>query len=286
MVGHVTPTGLDLTPAARDYISFFHQHVKDLVDTKPVADVAVLRTFASVEFNPARSLASSMLAEQTLIQSKVPFDIIFDKQLPELNRYKALVLADQEALSDAQVSAIREYVRAGGGLVAIGETATLDEWRRTRPAPALADVLATKTFGKGRVAYVPRIEPATVLPPAQITYSFGDEHWKLPKNHTELAAAVKSVAGELSVTVEAPLSVTAELTEQPSSKTWLLHLVNYDCKRPATGIRVALRLPAATEVSVETPDGAPRQPLKFEARNGVVSFTVPALKVYDLVLIR
>jgi hypothetical protein len=277
---------LDLTPAARDYISFFHQHVKDLVDTKPVADVAVLRTFASVEFNPARSLASSMLAEQTLIQSKVPFDIIFDKQLPELNRYKALVLADQEALSDAQVSAIREYVRAGGGLVAIGETATLDEWRRTRPAPALADVLATKTFGKGRVAYVPRIEPATVLPPAQITYNFGDEHWKLPKNHTELAAAVRSVAGELSVTVEAPLSVTAELAVQPSSKTWLLHLVNYDFKKPVTGIRVALRLPAATEVSVETPDGAPRQPLKFEARNGVVSFTVPALKVYDLVVVR
>ena len=177
-------------------------------------------------------------------------------------------------------------MRNGGGLVATGETATLDEWRRKRPAPALADVLAQKTFGKGRVAYLPKIEPATDLPRPQMTYYLGNEHWKLPGNYAELAAAVKYAAGDLSAAVEAPVSVTAELAERPSSKTRLLHLVNYDCKKSVSGVKVSLRAPEAREVVVETPDGAPPQSLKFEAHNGTVSFQVPALKVYDLVLVR
>ena len=54
------------TPRVRPYIDFLRSHIKDLADTALVADVAILRSFASIEFNPAKSIASTMLFEQTL----------------------------------------------------------------------------------------------------------------------------------------------------------------------------------------------------------------------------
>ena len=218
MVGHVTPDGIDLTPAAQRYIAFFHAHAQDLAATESLADVAVLRSFASVEFNPAHSLLSSFLFEQTLIQTRTPFAIISDRFLKDLGKYKVLILANQDALSDDQISAIREFVRAGGGLVATEETSLRDGWRRERPAFGMADLFgfdrpgpaARRSFGKGRVAYLPHVVPATTPPPPTMSYYLGDEHWKLPANYAELAEAVKWAAGgELTLTVQAPLSVTA-----------------------------------------------------------------------------
>jgi hypothetical protein len=140
MVDHVTPNGVDLTRAAQKYVNFFHAHSKDLVDTQSIADAAVLRSFASVEFNPARSLLSTLLFEQTLIQTKIPFGINSDRHLRDLSKYKVLVLANQDALSDDEVNTIREFVRTGGGLVGVEEISLRNGWHREQPRFGLADV--------------------------------------------------------------------------------------------------------------------------------------------------
>lgn len=269
-----------------------------------MADAAVLHSFASVEFNPAISGVSTTLFEQTLIQSKIPFDIIFDRHLNDLSKYKLLVLADQDALSDEQVRAIRTFVENGGGLVATGTTSLLNDWRLRRRKFALAELFridlppaagapnsaVRRTFGKGRVVYIPRIEPAVTPPPALLTYNFANKYWKLPVNYQDLAAAVNWAAGgRLSATVSAPASVTMELTEQKSSSTLLLHLVNFDFRRPVRNIDVSVRLPAGftiSEVTCETPDGNERQAITPAVHGGVASFRIPSLKVYDLALIR
>ena len=298
MVGHVTPNGADLSQAAQTYIDFFHSHGRDLVDTQGIADAAVLRSFASVEFNPARSLLSAFLFEQTLIQTKIPFDIISDRHLNDLGKYKVLILANQDALGDEQVNSIREFVRNGGGLVATEETSLRNDWRRERTRFGLADVFgmdrpgraAKRSYGKGRVAYVPRVEPATAPPLAQMSYYIGDEHWKLPVNYEELAETVKWAAGgELTATVQAPLWITAELAQQASTNTWLMHLVNYNCTKPVNGISVSVHIPAGfhlREAIFQTPDGGGPETLKVETQLGVVSFKVPRLQVYDMILLK
>src|SRR5262249_59767884 len=129
MVGDVTPEGVSLTPEARRYIGFFHAHKDLLRGAHPVADVAVLRSFASVEFNPAEGLVGATLFEQSLIQARVPFDIILHGHLADLGSYKVLVLANQDALSDAQLDRIRSFVQSGGGLVATGASSVHNQWR-------------------------------------------------------------------------------------------------------------------------------------------------------------
>jgi hypothetical protein len=65
--------------------------------------------------------------------------------------------------------------------------------------------------------------------------------------------------------------------------------VNYDFAKPVGAIAVSLRAPAGWRVrqaSVETPDDAERRDLQVRTREDIVSFVVPQLKIYDLVLLR
>jgi len=292
----------DMTPPARRYIDFFHAQKTALRDTEPVADVAILRSFASIEFNPSQSLFSTVLFEQSLIQGKIPFAIIYDRHLKELSKYKVLVLANQDALSDEQLQDIRAFVEKGGGLVATEETSLLTEWRRQRMKFGLADLFGLeeppakgsspvrRPYGKGRVAYIPQIEAAVPAPRAQMHYTVANKYWKLPKNHSELLQSVKWAAGEeLTAEVEAPEWVTMELARQRGTGLWLLHLVNYNTTKPVENIGVTVRMPAGmklTEALVETPDGGGHQLLPVATQGQTVTFRVPRLKVYDLVLLR
>jgi hypothetical protein len=304
MVGDVSPTGVSLTPEARRYIDFFRAHKSVLSGTTSAAGAAVLRSFASIEFNPAESNVSTVLFEQSLIQGKVPFDIIFDRHLADLRRYNVLVLANQDALSDAQVENIRGFVAAGGGLVATGNSSLLTGWRLKRgkfaladlfgrdlpPAPGEAVAPVRRTYGKGRVVYIPTVQPSVEPPPAHINYHFEGRYWKLPRNHEELIAAVEwASAGRLAAKVAAPASVTMELVEQKSTGTLLLHLINFDFRRPVENIDVSLRVPAgfaAGDVVLESPDDGRRETLATSTHTGALAFRIPRLAVYDLAVIR
>jgi hypothetical protein len=301
--GRSTKPGRYFPPRYIEYIRFFHSHIQDLRNTRPVTDVGILRSFASIEFNSTKSLVSTVLFEQTLIQAKFPFGIVFDVQLKELSKLKVLVLANQDVLSDEQVGEIRRFVENGGGLVATEATSMRTEWRRKRDKFGLADILGIdlppdaeamnplrREFGKGRMVYIPRIEPTIDPPPAMMSYLFGKQYWKLAKNHEELVEAVHWAGRqEFSVQVDAPLWVTMELAEQASTGTWLLHLLNFRFEEALKDIPVEVRLPQGRrlrEAVLESPDGVARQVLKVTGREGAIAFNVPELKTYDLILLR
>lgn len=118
------------------YTRFFHAHKDVLACTRPLADVAVLRSVASFDFNPAQVMPSAILFEQVLIQSRVPFEIIFDHHLEDLSKCKVLVLANQDALSDHPAA----KACAGGSLrQRTCSSHSRDRLRRTS-APSTASV--------------------------------------------------------------------------------------------------------------------------------------------------
>ncbi|GAA4431854.1 family 10 glycosylhydrolase [Georgenia halophila] len=78
-----------------------------------------------------------------LLEARVPFEFISDKALTaeELARFKVLVLANAERLSEAQCGLIADFVRAGGSLVAAHQTSLLTERGEPRSNFGLSDVL-------------------------------------------------------------------------------------------------------------------------------------------------
>jgi hypothetical protein len=104
----------------------------------------VLRSFPSQVFGGPKYACLTSDAEQMLIDSAGCFQILYDHQLGDLQRYRALVLAGCVALSDQQCQWIRSYVQSGGHVCLAGATATHDEWLVPRLQSTLDDLPASQ----------------------------------------------------------------------------------------------------------------------------------------------
>jgi hypothetical protein len=303
MVGGML-AGFQLPEEQRNYIRFFHDNFNYYRDIDAVADVAVLHSYATMAFNNDRPYVSTFLFEQSLIQEKILFDIIFDDNLKDLSKYKVLILADQECLSDEKLDLIRNFVNQGGGLVATGNTSLYTEWRQRKREPGLndlfqftfqeergrrvmANVPATqKEAGKGRIIYLPAVEPSVPKPSAA---AMTGRYWKLPLNHKELVDAVKWASdNRLTINFEAPLTVTMELTRKKDNSALLLHLVNFD-KAPFKNIKVDVQVPEGKivkKITIMTPDGRNDEEVQYKESGKRIGFTVPQISIYNLVILK
>jgi hypothetical protein len=96
-----------------------------------------------------RYMAAVFGAFRAAVEEHLPVAIVNDWNLSaaELAKYKVVVLPNTACLDDAQVTALREYVRAGGGLVASLDTSLFDEYGSPRKNFALADVFGVEYRG-------------------------------------------------------------------------------------------------------------------------------------------
>jgi hypothetical protein len=242
-----------VSPALKPFVEFFHKRRDLLRDARVVADVAVLRSFPSQVFGPPQSAALTARVEQTLIEQRAPFQIIYDHQLTDLSRYRVLVPAGCPALSDEQAKQISAFVSRGGRLCLIGPAGTHDEWMRPRPKAAFGDLPAD------RIARID--EKADCVP-----------------------AIASLCPGGLAMSVAGPAGVCAELTEQSGRR--LVHLVNYRSDGPSGNVPVSMRLPVgkkAGRVYLVDPQREDRD-LEFTQSAGSITTKVPALEVYAIVV--
>jgi Beta-galactosidase trimerisation domain len=293
-------TGDEALPEdAQRYVRFFHERQAELRHAQPSAEVAVLRTFESNEFSPSKGIYSTVLYEQSLLQSQVPFDMLFGNQMDRLSRYKVVVLANQDALSDETVSKLKEFVAKGGGLVITEATGSLDNWRRPRPAPAFSEFyrsaqaaaasgLTAVEHQKGRIVYLAAIEPDGKTPPKGMIYAASNAYWKLPLNHRQLVEAVKWASKEsLNLSVVAPEWVAAEVTRKADRQ--VVHLINYKkAANPVQQVRVGLSSPVGRKVSRAvwySPDDGQSSQLKVSESGGRIEMVVPELLMYGMLVI-
>ena len=308
MVGSIHEA-LRLTPGELSYIQFFRKNVGYFRDVSHVADVAVLHSHSSMGLDNDLPWQSTCLLEQALIQAHVPFDIIFDDGLGRLDKYRVLALADQECLSEREIAQIAGFVNRGGGLVATEDSSLLDEWRQRRadyglrslfgqrvPPPSGIDAeepaapakgVVQNEKGLGRVAYVSAIVPSVPKPPG---VPMASKYWQLPLNAAELVEQVRWAArGPLSIEVEGPSTLVAELTRQADGAL-AVHLLNFDAAKSPAVRHVGVTVTdegrrVVSEITVLSPDRAEER-VGFAAAGGLVKFTVPEVETYDLVLIR
>jgi hypothetical protein len=294
----------------KNYIKFFHKNFDYYRDIVNIADVAVLHSYATMAYNNDRPYQSTYLFEQALIQEKIPFDIIFDNNLKDLSKYKVLVLADQECLSDEKLDLIRKFVNQGGGLIATEHSSLYTEWRQRKRDFGLNDLFQVKApgwhednsspedilnipvqkrqIGKGRVVYIPEVQPSIPKPPTVFMIS---RYWRLPVNWRELIESVQWVsANSLSVNIEAPLTVTMEIVQKVDKSALILHLVNFDSKDPSVkNIKVDVQVPEGkkvTKVTVITPDDRDDDILQFKESGKRTVFIVPQLSTYNMVVMK
>lgn len=140
-------------PVVERIYEWHHRHERYLRNTQSLARVALLlseQTSGLYTPGPERPVGDHVAGMyHALVEARVPFDLVHEAFLtPErLDRYAAVVLANAAALSDAQCTALREYVARGGGLVATFESSRYDEMGRKRSDFGLADLFGVRDAG-------------------------------------------------------------------------------------------------------------------------------------------
>ncbi len=276
-----------------------------------VADVAVMRTWASMAYSVSAAYVSTTLVEQVLIQYKVPWDLLFEEQMDRIGKYAAVIVAGQECVSDAQVAALMAYVRGGGTLIVAGNTGQYNQWREVRsknpllspsdqrspgtPAPARSE-------GKGKIVFIPEVVRADKTaraaganedPEPGATAARGvhmnPPQWVLPKNAEEIyKAVVAAVPAGLSLTAEAPLTTVMEIQKRAASQETIAHFINFESKKRvgAFAVTVKKQFPAPVKsVTCYSPEKDEAVKLEFAEAEGVVKFTVPEMGVYAMVVV-
>jgi hypothetical protein len=128
----------------------WHQaHEEFLVNRRPIATVGVVWSQRNTDYFGRDD--ADLLVElpwrgitRALVRARIPYLPVhadhIERDAPQLS---VLVLPDLAAMSESQVAGLRRFVERGGGLLATGESSSLDEWGDPRPDFALADLFGT-----------------------------------------------------------------------------------------------------------------------------------------------
>jgi hypothetical protein len=157
-----------ILPQLKDYIRFFGRHQDLYRDSRPVADVAVLRTFADQNYGPRRYCP----IEQALIEGHVAWRIIFDEHLNALDQYRVVITPDKEWLTPGQQRKLAEFQEKGGQVIPPDDiakpsdlpAALRDKSRILVDAPAsVAIELCAQRHPKRVLVHLVNYDPATTL---------------------------------------------------------------------------------------------------------------------------
>ena len=279
------------TPMAQ----FLRGHQRLFHQREHIHDVAVLRSEPSTNYNGAKVHEQLMAFEKTLAVEKLPWGIIFDRQIGDLARHRIVALPEIQALSDEWLDALDAFLRAGGGVIASGEAAGYDAWYRGRdPEHALSRWLGHRpgrqyevaNVGAGRFVYVPTWD-------VQIDWDMSD-WFEIPlsndqpvRNRGTFLRAIDDAAGGRPVTfrVSGPEHVFVEAIAAPDGVD--LHYVNYDRDHLDAALATRVALPAgkrAARVVLTDPHDEGHRQWEVPGRilGNVAEFTMFTPKVYGL----
>jgi len=146
----------------RDFFSWLAAHESHFRNQRSIADVAVLYPQRTIAFYRSgagpHGLHGNERVQTTdylqglyyaLLDGRVFFDFVHEDDLrPDvLRRYRVLLIPNAAYLSDDQCRRVREYVAAGGSLLATFETSRYSEWGDPRPDFALGDLFGVSAGG-------------------------------------------------------------------------------------------------------------------------------------------
>lgn len=92
-----------------------------------------------------------------LLRNHIPFNLILDRDISSLSRYKVLILPNCAYLSDTQCENIRDFVKKGGGLILTYKTSLYNEKGNSRKDFGLKKVMGchyTKNLGNLDMSYM------------------------------------------------------------------------------------------------------------------------------------
>jgi hypothetical protein len=141
----------------RELFRFFREHGEVYESRRSAAEVALVYSRTCLDYLGGAQPDLNYLdgfrgAYNALLDGRLPFDLLSDKHLTaaRLARYKAILLPNLACMDDALADTLRNYMTAGGHVVATYRTGFLDAWGEAREEPLIARLLGARYTGETR----------------------------------------------------------------------------------------------------------------------------------------
>jgi len=242
---NVTP---ELEDAVGSYFNFLKDHESLFEGAKPIANVALYFSYESHAFDFRETYPCVMGVKQILIQSQVPFGLVFSDYREQLEDYDIIILANQTCLSDEEARLFIELAEKGKGLLITGQTARHDENLRERGEDLLA-----LTRGMPNVIWVKGA-------PECIPWEKDSLPQILPTKAAEfedmLRMLMRAVGCELPVQVNGVTACVGVDVHRLASGALTVHLLNYRNDQPVQNVSLLLssRFAQCTKAVCYDPD--------------------------------
>lgn len=306
--GMPSPRGLFVTqdgavlPGIRQYLDFVWKHRDLFENVKSQSEVCLIYSIPTFMWHDQPLWGIGYHAEQrpafvgfarAMEEAHIPYDVaIFGHPdfwddadaLKSLERYKVMVLPLVDCLSDSQIEAIRRFVLAGGRLIMAGDsTGVRDGDYVLRDSPPLERLI--RNPGKGIIRFV----DMDVLK-RYYQHSVSEAHY----DPADREMIIHAFGSDRQVLCDDHQTVGVNVVGRPGST--ILQIINYDYDcysdtfTPKRDMRLAVRVTSPdkiTDVELLSPEtGELVERLPFVAKEGRISFTVPKLAIWDMVVIR
>lgn len=174
-----------------DYFRWTARHDAHLTPRRSMANIGVVmgQSTQLLYPGPATVRSRAYMHETTqgiydaLLRGRFAFDFVHEDrlELDRLSKYRALLLPNIAMLSDGQCQQLRDYVQAGGSIMASFETGLYDEDLNRRADFGLADLLGIhktgEVIGTNGNAYYARIEAPGAVPQHPLLAGFSNTNW-------------------------------------------------------------------------------------------------------------
>jgi prefoldin subunit 5 len=292
-------------PHAAAYYRFISENRELFKGVRTKADVALLVSVPTMVWNfvPALGLFSGMPDggyqkdvfgwARALESMGIPYDILLlgmdgilsTDSHTRLKSYSLIIAPELSHISDIHLQAVLDFLKAGGRLIVDSSFGIYDEMHNPRPSARLSAIFSHPNVLRTE-QWLGRDYQLTLdnLTPSQHLFS-------LMKGAVETSLTSKTVITNASQNVY--ISV---LSQRRPYERLIVHLVNYDYRYdsetdwtiPASNIGITLKIPSMFDpanVTLISPDIPNPIPLTFQLGDGSLSFTVPSLKVWDIIVI-
>jgi regulator of replication initiation timing len=292
-------------PHVATYYRFISENRELFKGVRTKADVALLVSVPTMLWNsiPALGLFSGLPHgdyqkdvfgwARAFESMGIPYDILLlgmDGILPtdshtRLKSYSLIIAPELSHISDIHLQAILDFLKAGGRLIVGPSFGIYDEMHNPRPSARLSTVFSHPNVLRTE-QWLGRDYQVTLenLTPSQRLLS-------LMKGAVETSLTSRMVITNASQNVY--ISV---LSQRRPYERLIVHLVNYDYRYdsekdwtiPASNIGITLKIPSMfnpANVTLISPDISGAIPLAFQIGDGFLSFTVPSLKVWNIIVI-
>jgi hypothetical protein len=246
------PMAMEVWKGITDYYTFLDKNQNLYTDVLTISKIAVLAPphIPSFEVSLKRDAFYNALSEKNIMYEVVLLHRLNSEDI--LKNYKLIIIPNISWINQSQLEVLKAYKRVGGKIYTIGSSPELQK---------IADIISSSA----------------------IFASFNTEAGK-----QELIKNIKSLAGEPLISLTDSRYVAANIVNKRETDQYILHFVNYDT--PVKNIKVKFNLSdfndkVSQKIQLLSPDDVPKTVKNVVIYNNTVSFTIPHLNIYDVVVI-